>query len=110
MMRITVAWSPAARNVQEVALVLRQGATAADAVCASGFMGNLAPDQLDSLSLGVWNRKASASQVLANGDRVEIYRPLAVDPKVARRERFKKQGAKKAGLFAQRRAGAKPGY
>jgi hypothetical protein len=41
---------------------------------------------------------------------VEIYRPLRVDPKVARRERFKKQGARTAGLFASRRSNAKSGY
>ena len=45
-----------------------------------------------------------------DGDRVEIYRDLKVDPKVARRERFRKQGARATGLFAQRRPGAKPGY
>jgi putative ubiquitin-RnfH superfamily antitoxin RatB of RatAB toxin-antitoxin module len=50
--------------------------------------------------------------VLSNNDRMEIYRALTVDPKVARRERFARQGAKKkaAGLFARRRAGAKAGY
>ncbi|MGH8819682.1 MAG: RnfH family protein, partial [Rhodoferax sp.] len=31
-------------------------------------------------------------------------------PKVARRERFRKQGARTAGLFAKKRPGAKPGY
>ena len=35
---------------------------------------------------------------------------IGIDPKVARRERFSKQGAGTAGLFAQRRQGAKPGY
>ena len=40
----------------------------------------------------------------------EFYRALVVDPKVARRERFQKQGARSAGLFARRRAGAKQGY
>jgi sulfur carrier protein len=44
------------------------------------------------------------------GDRVEVYRGLKVDPKVARRERFRSQGARAAGLFAKRRPGAKPGY
>jgi putative ubiquitin-RnfH superfamily antitoxin RatB of RatAB toxin-antitoxin module len=41
---------------------------------------------------------------------VEIYRPLRVDPKVARRERFVKQGARTAGLFVKKRPGAKAGY
>jgi sulfur carrier protein len=47
---------------------------------------------------------------LQDGDRLEIYRPLKVDPKVARRERFARQGAKTTGLFAKRRPGAKAGY
>jgi putative ubiquitin-RnfH superfamily antitoxin RatB of RatAB toxin-antitoxin module len=47
---------------------------------------------------------------LRDQDRVEVYRPLRVDPKVARRERFVKQGARAAGLFVKRRVGAKPGY
>ncbi len=65
---------------------------------------------LAASSVGVWSRKASLNQLLREHDRVEIYRPLTVDPKVARRERFRKQGAKTAGLFSKRRAGAKPGY
>jgi putative ubiquitin-RnfH superfamily antitoxin RatB of RatAB toxin-antitoxin module len=48
--------------------------------------------------------------VLRDLDRIEIYRPLTVDPKVARRERFEKQGTSRAGLFSKRRPGAKPGY
>ena len=43
-------------------------------------------------------------------DRVEVYRALKVDPKVARRERFAKQGARTTGLFASKRPGAKAGY
>ncbi len=60
--------------------------------------------------VGVWGRKASASQVLRERDRIEIYRPLQVDPKVARRERFRKQGARTSGLFAHKRDGGKAGY
>jgi putative ubiquitin-RnfH superfamily antitoxin RatB of RatAB toxin-antitoxin module len=48
--------------------------------------------------------------VLRDLDRIEICRALAVDPKVARRERFQKQGSSRAGLFSKRRVGAKPGY
>ncbi len=49
-------------------------------------------------------------QMHAHLDRLEIYRPLTVDPKVARRERFSRQGARTTGLFARRRAGGKSGY
>jgi putative ubiquitin-RnfH superfamily antitoxin RatB of RatAB toxin-antitoxin module len=58
----------------------------------------------------VWGRKAPPGQLLRDRDRVEIWRPLRVDPKLARRERFGQQGARTAGLFAKRRPGAKPGY
>ena len=68
------------------------------------------PAALAALSVGVWRRKAALTQVLRDHDRVEVYRPLLVDPKVARRERFARQGARSAGLFASRRAGAKAGY
>ena len=47
---------------------------------------------------------------LREGDRLEVYRDLRVDPKAARRERFNQQGAKTTGLFATRRVGAKAGY
>jgi sulfur carrier protein len=58
----------------------------------------------------VWGKPVERAHVLKEGDRLEVLRSLRVDPKVARRERFQKQGAKTAGLFAKRRAGAKPGY
>lgn len=60
---------------------------------------------------GVWGRKAVRAQALSHGDRIELYRPLQVDPKTARRKRFSRQGVRNAGLFAAtRRPGRKPGY
>ena len=77
-------------------------------VLASGWPG-CCPGQ-EPADVGVWGRRCPLRQAVREGDRVEVYRPLVVDPKVARRERFRKQGARAAGLFAQRRPGAKPGY
>jgi putative ubiquitin-RnfH superfamily antitoxin RatB of RatAB toxin-antitoxin module len=62
------------------------------------------------LMLGIWGKRARPESILRENDRVEIYRELKVDPKVARRERFSRQGAKGAGLFSARRPGAKAGY
>ena len=108
MPRVTVSYSPAPRQVLEWPVELPEGATVRDAVLASGWPaccpGEVAAD------VGIWGRRCTAEQVVREGDRVEVYRPLLVDPKVARRERFRKQGARAAGLFAQRRPGAKPGY
>ena len=41
---------------------------------------------------------------------IELYRPLKVDPKVARRQRFKRQGKGRTGLFAKRKSGSAAGY
>ena len=59
---------------------------------------------------GIWGRVVEKTTVLQHQDRVEVYRALKVDPKVARRERFAKQGARTTGLFASKRPGAKAGY
>ncbi|MEN9539629.1 MAG: hypothetical protein RLZZ126_1864 [Pseudomonadota bacterium] len=110
-MTVTVAWSPAKRQVQERPLQLPAGATLGDALDACPEARAFAlQDAARPLHTGVWGRRLPLSTVLHEGDRVELYRPLQVDPMVARRERFQKQGSKKAGLFAQRRPGAKPGY
>jgi uncharacterized protein len=107
---VTVVLSTGPRHIQVVVLEWTQGLTAAIAVRASGLLKPLPQADIDVLALGVWGRKAASSLLLQAGDRVELTRPLTVDPKVARRERFVKQGAKAAGLFAKRRVGAKAGY
>ena len=109
-LRIAVVYSPAARQVSEVELELPAGSTVATALAGSGLLDEFPELDLPDLQMGVWGRKARRDQPLRDRDRVELYRPLAVDPKVARRERFVKQGAKTAGLFARRRSGAKAGY
>lgn len=107
---VLVAYAPLARQVREIVLRLPAGATVAQALEASGLAALYPELDLAQVAVGVWGRKAARSQVLRNQDRVEVYRALRVDPKVARRERFAKQGAGRAGLFAQKRAGAKSGY
>lgn len=110
MVRVTVAHAPAPRQVLEWTLDLPAGATVRDAVLASGLAEACPRLDLAACDAGVWGRRCDGGQVLREQDRVEVYRGLLVDPKVARRERFRKQGARAAGLFARRRPGAKPGY
>ena len=109
-MQVTVAYSPKARIVQEVTLTLVDGQTAAEALQASGLLAQYPELGSSSVAMGVWGRKVVATHVLHDADRLEVYRALKVDPKVARRQRFEKQGAKRAGLFAKKRPGGKSGY
>lgn len=108
--RVSVVYSRGPRYTHEEWVTLGDGASVLQALQASGVPQAFPGIDLAQASVGVWSRKASLSQPLRENDRVEIYRPLTVDPKVARRERFREQGAKTAGLFARKRGGAKSGY
>lgn len=109
-MKIEVAISLGARKVlvthldSEQALVVNQAKT-------------LALEQLDlgaydlsDWAYAVWGKRVEKTTELKDGDRLELLRPLKVDPKEARRLRFNQQGSRAAGLFAKRRKGAKAGY
>jgi putative ubiquitin-RnfH superfamily antitoxin RatB of RatAB toxin-antitoxin module len=109
-LRITVIYAPEPRSVFEREVVLPHGACVQDALDASGVLASFPTVDVSAGSLGIWGRKVEALEPLHDADRVEIYRALLVDPKVARRERFARQGARTTGLFAKKRAGAKAGY
>ena len=107
---VSVCFSSAARQCAECVVQLPPGSSLADAVRASQLLAGLPDAAVDALQTAVWGRKQAPSHVLRDGDRVELTRALKVDPKVARRERFSRQGARTTGLFSTRRAGAKSGY
>ena len=110
---ITVMYSPAPRVVQERVLAVAAGVSVLQALQQSGLLAECPEidlSQTEAYTVCIWGRKTTPSHVLRDLDRIEICRPLTVDPKVARRERFQKQGTSRAGLFSKRRDGAKPGY
>lgn len=109
-LRVTIAYSPAARDVFEETVQVAEGTTVLDALLASSLAQRYPDLQLPGAGIGVWGRAVGPSQLVSEGDRIEVYRGLLVDPKVARRERFNRQGARGTGLFARRRPGGKAGY
>jgi uncharacterized protein len=70
-----------------VAVELETGATLADALARSGLRETCPELAAGPVELGVFHRRQAPQTPLADGDRVEIYRPLQVDPKEARRLR-----------------------
>ena len=62
-------------------------ATVEEAVMASGLLALVPELQLESMRVGIWNRNAKLDTAVRDGDRVEVYRPLVIDPKEARRIR-----------------------
>jgi uncharacterized protein len=70
-----------------VTLRLAPGATVREAVLRSGMLERHPEIDLAVQKLGIFGEAAAADRTLADGDRVEIYRALAMDPKEARRRR-----------------------
>jgi len=86
--RVELVWSPRAGDVQHRWLEVEEGATIATALrgCAEFTQP---PGEL---RVGIWGRVGPLETRLRERDRIEVYRPLTVDPKEARRQRYAKRG------------------
>ena len=67
-----------------VAVDVSPGTTALEAARLSGITDKFEGIDLDNAKLGIFGAVVAPGQVLAEGDRVEIYRPLIADPKEVR--------------------------
>ena len=94
-LRVSVAFSPRAGVVDEVALTVPGGATVADALRISGMQMRHPEHDLEALSVGIWGASCERGDALRDRDRVELYRPLRVDPMEARRQRQQVQRAQR---------------
>lgn len=86
---VEVVYCPRPGVTDSTHLQLAAAATVAVALQASGVLQRHGLDAT-LLRVGVWNHAREAGSALRHGDRVEIYRPLTVDPKEARRLRYKR--------------------
>lgn len=77
--------------VDAVSVSLPSGATLREAVVASGLLERHAGIRLEKQAFGIFGRRAVLATRLTEGDRVEVYRALALDPKEARRQRAAKK-------------------
>lgn len=96
---ITVEVAYALPDKQKIArLEVAPGTTAMEAVQRAGLEAEF--DELDigdSLKLGVFGKAVAHNRVLEAGERVEIYRPLKIDPKEVRKQRAAKAKAERQG-------------
>jgi putative ubiquitin-RnfH superfamily antitoxin RatB of RatAB toxin-antitoxin module len=69
-----------------LAITIPAGATAGEAVDQSGIAKQFPQHDFSTSQLGIWGRPVDSDQLLEDGDRVEIYRPLNIDPREARRK------------------------
>jgi putative ubiquitin-RnfH superfamily antitoxin RatB of RatAB toxin-antitoxin module len=94
LLRVEVVFCPRPGRTESCALQLPAGALMSDALQASGLLQRHGL-QLAALKAGIWSRVQELSTPLRDQDRVEIYRPLQVDPKEARRLRYKRDRGSK---------------
>jgi uncharacterized protein len=73
-----------------IPIELPEGSTLQQALDASGILKRFPQIDLAQQKVGVYGKLKPLDTVLADHDRVEIYRPLIVDPKAARQRRVEK--------------------
>jgi putative ubiquitin-RnfH superfamily antitoxin RatB of RatAB toxin-antitoxin module len=75
----------------EIELTLSAGATVAEVLDRSGLAARHPEIDLARCPVGVFGRRVGRDRALAEGDRVEVYRPLIAEPKDARLRRAKRR-------------------
>lgn len=90
------------KKQQIIALEVTPGTTVYEAAEQSGIIRQFPDLELESAKMGVFGKAVSKpkAEVLNDGDRVEIYRPLIADPKEVRKVRAAKVKAEKAAAKA----------
>lgn len=73
-----------------IALFVEDNTTIEAAIRLSGVLERFPEIDLAKQKIGVFSKTCQLTNVVHAGDRIEIYRPLAVDPKEARRKRAKR--------------------
>jgi putative ubiquitin-RnfH superfamily antitoxin RatB of RatAB toxin-antitoxin module len=104
--RVELVWSPAAGDVQHRWLDVEEGAAIEAALrgCAD-FVAAHASHPFEQLRIGIWGRVRALSTPLRERDRIEVYRPLTVDPKEARRLRYANRGERIVSRHRPKHAG-----
>ena len=88
MINVEVAF--AAVKVQKIlALQVEEGCTAYEAVVASNIVAVFPEIEVETIPMGIFGKiiRKPREEVLREGDRVELNRPLVADPKVIRARR-----------------------
>jgi putative ubiquitin-RnfH superfamily antitoxin RatB of RatAB toxin-antitoxin module len=83
-MRVEVVFALPDRQWFETVSV-HEGASVADALRLSGIEEGFPEFSFDELQVGIWGKPVERARTLRDGDRVEVYRPLEMDPREARR-------------------------
>ncbi|WP_040536166.1 RnfH family protein [Legionella drancourtii] len=84
MLKIELVYVTLERQTVHLTLTLNSGATVLDALNASKIYHS--HPETKNMAVGIYAKQVVLDAVLKDGDRVEIYRPLVLDPKEKRRQ------------------------
>ena len=86
MLEIEIVYGLADRQVLKN-MTVAEGTTVREAALQSGLEVEFPELDLQQAPLGIFGKVVKSETVLRDGDRIEVYRPLLIDPKEARRKR-----------------------
>jgi putative ubiquitin-RnfH superfamily antitoxin RatB of RatAB toxin-antitoxin module len=91
VIRIEIVYAQPQRSIAK-SLTLPPGALIADALKSAALDEEFQGLDLANATVGIFGQVASRDRPLKEGDRIEIYRALLEEPKLARRKRASKSG------------------
>jgi uncharacterized protein len=94
MINVEIVYAQAQRTIAK-ALAIAEGALIADALHLAAQDQDFREVDLANAAVGIYGKVASRDRPLREGDRIEIYRPLLEEPKLARRERASRKASKR---------------
>ncbi|BAN35785.1 protein rnfH [Sulfuricella denitrificans skB26] len=84
-MKISVAYASPTRQAW-LSVEVPDGATISDAIARSGVLQQFPEIDLEQQKVGIFGKLTKLDAALADGDRIEIYRPITCDPKMVKRK------------------------
>jgi len=89
MVNVELVYMPAEQPVIHLHLTVTLGATVADVLQCSELL--LSHPEIKDMPVGIYAKPVTLDTIVKSGDRIEIYRPLMIDPKEKRRQRARQK-------------------
>lgn len=88
MIQVGVAYATSIQQVWHY-VDMPEGATAIEAIKASGILNQFPEINLDAQKIGIFGNIIEPNYLIEEGDRVEIYRPITIDPEKLERRKYR---------------------
>lgn len=94
MIPVSVVYAKPEQQIN-IPLTVNPGCTAEQAIRQSGLLQQCSEIDLTTQAIGVFGQKVTLAYIVQADDRIEIYRPLIIDPRDVRMKKVKAERRKK---------------